>query len=64
MFSFRLFLKEGFLDAIGKMEDYQIKLNASEWKYRGVLEEGDLEEIQAAIDKKNAEEENKEESEE
>lgn len=63
MFSFRLFLKEGFLDAIGKMENYQIKLNASEWKHRGVLEEGDLEEIQIAINKNTEEEINEEESE-
>ena len=60
MFDFRRFLKEGFLNAVGKMEDYQIKLNAAEWLHRGKLEEEDLAEIEAAIAAKNAEEENTE----
>mgnify|MGYP001630638039 CR=1 FL=1 len=49
MFSLRSFLKKGFLDAIGKMEDYQIILNASGWLEKGVLTEEDLTEIDAAI---------------
>ena len=57
MFSLRVFLKEGFLNAIGKMEDYQIKLNAAEWLHRGKLEEEDLAEIEAAIAANNVEEE-------
>lgn len=49
MFSLRTFLKKGFLDAIGKMADYQIILNASGWLEKGVLTEDDLAEIDAAI---------------
>lgn len=50
MFSLRTFLKKGFLDAIGKMEDYQIILNASGWLEKGVLTEDDLAEINAAME--------------
>ena len=49
MFSLRAFLKKGFLDAVGKMADYQIILNASGWLEKGVLTEDDLAEIDAAI---------------
>lgn len=49
-FSLRNFVKNGFLKAIGKMADYQIILNASEWLEKGVLTESDLEDIQTAID--------------
>ena len=49
MFSFREFLKRGFLSAVGKMADYQIILNASGYHEKGVLTEGDLAEINAAI---------------
>lgn len=49
MFSLRNFLKKGFLDAIGKMANYQIILNASGWMEKGVLTEEDLAEIDAAI---------------
>lgn len=49
MFSLRAFLKKGFLDAVGKMADYQIILNASGWLEKGVLTENDLAEIDAAI---------------
>ncbi len=35
MFNLRTFLKKGFLDAIGKMADYQIILNASGWAGKG-----------------------------
>ena len=37
MFSLRDFVKKGFLDAIGKMADYQIVLNAAGWHEKGVL---------------------------
>ncbi len=50
MFSLREFLKKGFLDAIGKMADYQIILNASGWLEKGVLMEEDLAEINAAME--------------
>ncbi len=50
MFSLRSFLKKGFLDAIGKMADYQIILNASGWMEKGVLTEDDLAEINAAME--------------
>ena len=49
MFSLRSFLKKGFLDAVGKMADYQIILNASGWLEKGVLTEDDLAEIDSAI---------------
>ena len=51
MFSFRAFLKKGFLDAVGKMADYQIRLNAFGYYEKGVLLEEDLAEIDAAIEK-------------
>ena len=50
VFSLREFIKKGLLDAVGKMADYQIILNAAGWLEKGVLLEEDLEEIQAAID--------------
>ena len=50
MFSLREFVKKGFLDAVGKMADYQIILNAAEWHEKGVLTEDDLSEINNAIE--------------
>ena len=50
VFSFRKFLKKGFLNAVGKMADYQIILNASGYYEKGVLTEEDLLEINAAIE--------------
>ena len=50
MFVLSNFIKEGLLLAIGKMADYQIILNAAGWLEKGVLEESDLAEIQAAIE--------------
>ena len=50
MFSLRNFVKTGFLRAVGKMPDYQIILNAAGWNEKGVLTEGDLAEIQTAIE--------------
>lgn len=49
MFSFRDFIKKGFLSAVGKMADYQIILNASGYYEKGVLLEEDLQQIDAAI---------------
>ena len=50
MFSLKAFLKKGFLDAVGKMADYQIILNASGWLEKGVLTEDDLAEINTAME--------------
>ena len=50
MFSLREFVKKGFLDAVGKMADYQIVLNAAGWHEKGVLTEDDLSEINNAIE--------------
>lgn len=50
MFSYREFLKKGFLDAVGRMADYQIRLNAGGYYEKGVLLEEDLMEIDAAIE--------------
>lgn len=54
MFKLRNFIIRGLLEAIGKMADYQIILNAAGWHDKGVLAEGDLEALQKAIDEKNA----------
>ena len=54
MFNLGEFVKRGFLNAVGKMSDYQIILNAAGWHDKGVLAETDLEEIQGAIERKNA----------
>lgn len=50
MFSLREFVKKGFLDAIGKMANYQIILNAAGWQEKGVLTEEDLSEINQAME--------------
>jgi hypothetical protein len=50
MFSLKEFIKKGLLDAVGKMADYQVILNAVGWFEKGVLLEDDLAEIQAIID--------------
>lgn len=55
MFNLRDFIKSGLINAIGKMADYQIILNAAGWHDKGVLFESDLEEIQKAINSKNGE---------
>ena len=50
MFSLKEFIKKGLLNAVGKMADYQIILNAVGWLEKGVLTEDDLAELQLAID--------------
>lgn len=50
MFSLKEFVKKGLLDAVGKMADYQVILNAVGWMEKGVLDEADLAEISAKID--------------
>lgn len=60
MFSLREFVKKGFLDAVGKMADYQIILNAAGWHEKGVLTEDDLSEINNAIESYISEKEKEE----
>lgn len=50
MFSLNAFIKKGLLDAVGKMADYQVILNAAGWMEKGVLDEADLAEINAKIE--------------
>lgn len=50
MFSLKEFVKKGLLNAVGKMADYQVILNAAGWLEKGVLDEADLEEISMKID--------------
>lgn len=50
MFNLKDFIKKGLLDAVGKMADYQIILNATGWYEKNVLVEDDLAEINAKID--------------
>ena len=50
MFSLKDFIKKGLLNAVGKMADYQVILNAAGWLEKGVLDETDLAEINANID--------------
>ena len=49
MFSLREFIKKGLLNAVGKMADYQVILNAAGWHEKGVLDEADLAEINEKI---------------
>ena len=50
MFSLKDFIKKGLMDAVGKMADYQVILNAAGWHEKGVLSESDLAEISSKID--------------
>ena len=50
MFSLATFIKTGLLDAVGKLADYQVILNAAGWHEKGVLTAEDLAEIQTAIE--------------
>lgn len=54
MFNLRDFIFKGLTDAVGKMADYQVVLNAAGWLEKGVLTEEDLSEIERLIDVKNA----------
>ena len=49
-FNLRDFIKKGLLDAVGKMADYQVVLNAAGWHEKDVLTVEDLEEINASIE--------------
>lgn len=50
MFDLRIFIKTGLMDAVGKLADYQVILNAAGWHEKGVLTTEDLADIQTAID--------------
>lgn len=50
MFTLSAFIKKGLLDAVGKMPEYWVILNAAGWHEKGVLTEADLAEIGAAIE--------------
>lgn len=50
MFNLREFIKKGLLDAVGKMADYQVILNATGWYEKNVLLEEDLAEINTKIE--------------
>ena len=50
MFSLKEFVKKGLLNAVGKMADYQVILNAAGWLEKGVLDEADLAEINTKIE--------------
>ena len=54
MFTLKDFIVKGLLDAVGKLADYQVILNAAGWYEKGVLTESDLAEISAKIEAKNA----------
>ena len=54
MFNYREFLMQGFINAVGKLADYQIILNANGYFEKGVLEESDLENLQNLINEKNS----------
>ena len=56
MFELREFLKKGLLDAVGRKPTYWIVLNAAGWLEKGVLLEGDLKEINDALEALDAEE--------
>ena len=47
----REFIKDGYLKAVGKMEDYKVILGASAYFDKGILKEDDLKEISEAINK-------------
>jgi hypothetical protein len=49
MFSFREFVKQGFIRAIGHQPDYWIVLNAAGYAEKGVLTMEDLADIEAVI---------------
>jgi len=49
MFNLKEFIKKGLIDAVGKMADYQVVLNAAGWLEKGVLTEDDLAELDTLI---------------
>lgn len=61
MFSMKNFIKKGLLDAVGKMPDYWVIMNAAGWHEKGVLDEADLAEISAKIEAQHSVEDSAEE---
>lgn len=55
MFSLRSFVLKGLKNAVGKMADYQVRLNSAGWLEKGVLTEDDLAELETLLDANNAE---------
>ena len=53
MFNYREYLMQGFRNAVGKMADYKVILNANGYYEKGVLTEDDLSELQELINLKN-----------
>lgn len=53
MFNLKDFILKGLKDAVGKMADFQVILNAVGWHEKGVLTESDLEEINVLIEAEN-----------
>ena len=54
MFNYREFLMKGFRNAVGKMADYRVILNANGYYEKGVLAEDDWAELEMMIDAKNS----------
>lgn len=55
MFNLHDFIITALMDAVGKMADYQVMLNAAGWLEKGVLAEEDLAEIASAIEASHVE---------
>lgn len=53
MFNLHDFIYKGLTEAIGRLADYQVILNASGWYEKGVLSADDLAEINTKIEAKN-----------
>lgn len=54
MFSLQDFIMTGLLDAVGKMADYQVIMNATGWYEKGVLTQENLSTVSDLIAAKNA----------
>lgn len=54
MFTLSNFILNGLKDAVGKMDDCRVILNAAGWHEKGVLTEDDLKTINDLIESKNA----------
>ena len=52
-FDLRAFIKKGLTDAVGRLADYQVILNAAAWREKGVLTDADLSELESLIADKN-----------
>lgn len=52
-FNLHNFIMTGLRNAVGKMPDYQLVLNAAGWHEKGVLSEADLAEIETLLETKN-----------